>query len=50
MGSCWAVRIAFVSFLVGVLLYSYLCYLVITAPGVNEGVLRLSYSPRADGG
>ena len=44
MGRRWVVRIAFVSFLVGLLLFSFLSYLVITAGGVNEGVLRLSCS------
>jgi hypothetical protein len=45
MGRRWVVRIAFVSFLVGLLLFSFLSYLVITG-GVNEGVLRLSCSAR----
>ena len=44
MGRRWVVRIAFVSFLVGLLLFGFLSYLVITAGGVNEGVLRLSCS------
>ncbi|MDQ1482135.1 MAG: hypothetical protein QOF35_211 [Actinomycetota bacterium] len=49
MGGRWVVRIAFVSFLVGQLLFSFHSYLVITAGGVNAGVLPAQLFPRGDG-